>query len=101
MKNFKKWLFYIAYTLVAMGLFLYFLFPSETFKGAVSTYLLKACRAIRFRSMSYIRFCLWGLGLSPSTSYKTTTLLAQIDRLNVMTAIVNAIVIPENNKFSW
>lgn len=41
MKKYKKSLLYIAYTLVAIGCFLYLLFPSETFKGVVSTYLQK------------------------------------------------------------
>jgi hypothetical protein len=41
MKKIKISLFYIAYTLVAIGCFLYLLFPSETFKGVVSAYLLK------------------------------------------------------------
>ena len=41
MKKLHKSLLYIAYTLVATGCFLYLLFPSQTFKGVVSTYLLK------------------------------------------------------------
>ena len=84
MKNFKKWLFYIAYTLVAMGFFLYFLFPSETIKGAVSTYLLKTIPGYQIQIHGLQPVLPLGLGFESVKVLKSDSLWAQIDRLNVM-----------------
>jgi len=83
MKNFKKWLFYIVYTLVAMGFFFYFLFPSETIKGAVSTYLLKTIPGYQIQIHGLQPVLPLGLGFDSVTVLKSHNLWAQIDRLNV------------------
>ena len=83
MKNFKKWLFYIVYTLVAMGFFFYILFPSETIKGAVSTYLLKTIPGYQIQIHGLQPVLPLGLGFDSVTVLKSHNLWAQIDRLNV------------------
>lgn len=84
MKKFKKWLFYIAYTLVAMGFFFYILFPSETIKGAVSTYLLKAIPGYQIQIHELQPVLPLGLGFDSVNVLQSDNLLAQIDRLNVI-----------------
>ena len=83
MKNFKKWLFYIVYTLVAMGFFFYILFPSETIKGAVSTYLFKTIPGYQIQIHGLQPVLPLGLGFDSVTVLKSHNLWAQIDRLNV------------------
>ena len=83
MKNFKKWLLYIAYTLIAMGFFFYILFPSETIKGAVSTYLLKTIPGYQIQIRGLQPVLPLGLGFESVKVLKSDSLWAQIDRLNV------------------
>jgi len=83
MKTFKKWSFYIAYTLVAMGFFFYILFPSETIKGAVSNYLLKTMPGYQIQIHDLQPVLPLGVGFDSVTVLRSDNLWAQIDRLNV------------------
>ena len=83
MKNLKKWFFYIAFTLVAMGCFLYFLFPSETFKGVVSTYLSKTLPDYQVQIGGLKPVLPLGLGFESMTVTQKDTLWAQIDQLKI------------------
>jgi len=84
MKRFRKWLFYIAFTLLAMGFFLYFLFPSETFKGAVSTYLLKTFPAYQIEIGRLRPVLPAGLGFESIGIFQRGRMWARIDRITVM-----------------
>jgi len=83
MKNIKKSFFYIAYTLVAIGCFLYLLFPSETFKGVVSAYLLETLPDYQIQIDRLKPVLPLGLGFEPVTVLQNNLMRAQIDRLNV------------------
>lgn len=76
MKRFRTWFFYIAYTLLAVGLFLFLLFPSESFKGAVATYLVKTFPAYQIQIGQVLPILPLGLGMD-------TVRISQQDRLNV------------------
>jgi type II secretion system protein N len=84
MKRFRKWLFYIAFTLLAMGFFLYFLFPSETFKGAVSTYLLKTFPAYQIEIGRLRPVLPAGLGFESIGIFQRGRLWASFDRITVL-----------------
>ena len=83
MKNINKRLFYIAYTLVAIGCFLYFLFPSETFKEAVSGYLSRTLPAYQIKIDRLRPVLPLGLGFSPVAVMQNKRLWVQIDTLTV------------------
>jgi type II secretion system protein N len=83
MKSLKKWLFYIAFTLVAIGCFLYLLFPSETFKGAVSAYLLRALPDYQIQIDRLKPVLPLGLAFESVTVSQKDTLWAQIDQLKI------------------
>ena len=77
MKRFRNWFFYIAYTLFAVGLFLYLLFPAESFKGAVSTYLLKTFPAYQIQIGQVQPVLPLGLGMD-------SVRITQQDRLDLL-----------------
>jgi type II secretion system protein N len=83
MKNIKKWLFYITFTLVATGCFFYLLFPSETFNGAVSTYLLKKLPDYQIEIDRLKPVLPLGLGFESVTVMQKENLWAQIDVLKI------------------
>ncbi len=83
MKKNKNLLFYIAYTLVATGFFFYLLFPSATFKGVVSAYLLKTLPDYQIQLDQLKPVLPLGLGFEPVIVLQNNRMLAQIDRLNV------------------
>jgi len=83
MKKAKKSLFYIAYTLVAIGCFLYLLFPSATFKGVVSAYLLEMFPDYQIQIDKLHPVLPLGLGFEPVIVMQNNRMRAQIDRLNV------------------
>jgi len=84
MKNLKKWLLYIAFTLIVMGFFFYILFPSETIKGALSTYLLKTVPGYQIQIHDLQPVLPFGLGFDSIKVLQSNNLWAQIDRLNVI-----------------
>ena len=83
MKRFRTWFFYIAYTLFAVGLFLFLLFPSETFKGAVSTYLLKTFPAYQIQIGQVMPILPLGLGMDSVRISQQERLNAQIDEIKI------------------
>lgn len=89
MKKIKISLFYIAYTLVAIGCFLYLLFPSETFKGVVSAYLLKMLPDYQIQIDRLQPVFPLGLGFEPMIVLQNDHTLAQIDTLNVTPRIAS------------
>lgn len=89
MKKLHKSLLYIAYTLVATGCFLYFLFPSQTFKGVVSTYLVKMLPGYRVQFERLQPVLPLGLGFESLSVLQNDRKLAQIDRLNVAPRIAS------------
>lgn len=89
MKKYKISICYIAYTLVAIGCFLYFLFPSQTFKGVVSTYLLKILPGYQIQFDRLQPVLPLGLGFDTVSVLQNDHKLAQIDRLNVTPRITS------------
>ncbi len=89
MKNFKILIGYIAFTLLATGCFLYLLFPSEAFKGVVSTYFLKMLPGyqIQFERMQPVLPL--GFGFESVDVLQDHHKLAKIDRLNIAPRIVS------------
>jgi len=84
MKRFRTWLFYLAFTLLAVGLFLYLLFPAESFKGAVSTYLLKTFPAYQIQIGQVLPILPPGLGLDSVRISQQDRLYAQIDKIKLI-----------------
>ncbi len=89
MKKLHKSLLYIAYTLVATGCFLYLLFPSQTFKGVVSTYLLKMLPGYQIRFDRLQPVLPLGLGFESVSVLQNERMWAQIDRLNITPRIAS------------
>lgn len=89
MKKLKKSLFYVVYTLAATGCFLYLLFPSETFKGVVSTYLLKMLPDYQVQFDRLKPVLPFGLGFESVIVSQNHRKWAQIDKLNVAPRIVS------------
>ncbi len=89
MNNYKKSLLYIAYTFVAIGCFLYFLFPSQTFKGVVSTYLLKMLPDYQIRFERLKPVLPLGLGFETLSVLQNDHTRAQIDSLSVTPRITS------------
>ena len=89
MKNIKKILLYIAYTLVAIGCFLYFLFPSEIFKGVVSAYILKMLPDYQIQIDRLQPVLPLGLGFEPVIVLQDDHTWVQIDRLNLTPRIAS------------
>ena len=89
MKNLKLLIGYIAFTLLATGCFLYFLFPSEAFKGVVSTYLQKMLPGYQFQFDRLKPALPLGLGFETVNVLQDDHKLAKIDRLNVAPRIVS------------
>lgn len=89
MKKNHKFLLYIAYTLVAIGCFLYFLFPSETFKGVVSDYLLKLLPDYQVQFDRLQPVLPLGLGLETVSVLQNDRKWLQIDRLNLTPQITS------------
>jgi type II secretion system protein N len=89
MKKLHKSLLYIAYTLVVTGCFLYLLFPSQTFKGVVSTYLLKMLPGYQIQFDELQPVLPLGLGFASVSVLQNERMLAQIDRLNVTPRIAS------------
>ncbi len=89
MKNLKLLIGYIAFTLLATGCFLYLLFPSEAFKGVVSTYLLKMLPGYQFQFDRLKPALPLGLGFETVNVLQDDLRLAKIDRLNVAPRIVS------------
>ncbi len=83
MKRFRTWFFYIAYTLFAVGLFLFLMFPAETFKGAVSTYLVKTFPAYQIQIGHVMPILPLGLGLDSIRVSQPDGLNAQIDAIKI------------------
>ena len=76
MKRFRRWLFYIAYTVLAVGVFFYLLFPADLFKGAVSAYLLKTFPAYQIQIGQVQPFLPLGIGMD-------SVRISQQDRLDI------------------
>ncbi|MFC1876924.1 type II secretion system protein GspN [Thermodesulfobacteriota bacterium] len=89
MKKIKKSIYYIAYTLVAIGCFLYLLFPSQTFKGVVSTYLLKMLPGYQIQFDGLQPILPLGLGFESVSVLQNDRMWAQIDRLNITPRIAS------------
>lgn len=89
MKKLHKSLLYIAYTLVAIGCFLYLLFPSQTFKGVVSTYLLKMLPDYQIQFDRLQPVLPLGLGFETVSVLQNDHMWVQIDRLNVTPRITS------------
>ena len=89
MKKLKISLYYIAYTLVAIGCFLYLLFPSETFKGVVSTYLLKMLPDYQIQFDRVQPVLPLGIGLETVNVLQDDRKLAKIDRINITPRIIS------------
>ena len=89
MKKLKISLYYIAYTLVAIGCFLYLLFPSETFKGVVSTYLLKMLPDYQIQFDRVQPVLPLGLGLETVNVLQDDRKMAKIDRKNITPRIIS------------
>jgi type II secretion system protein N len=83
MKKIKKWLLYITYTLAAVGCFFYLLFPAETFKGAVSTYLSKMLPDYQIQINRLQPVLPLGLGFEQVIVSQNDRMLAQIDSLDI------------------
>jgi len=83
MKGINRGLLYVAYTLIAIGGFLYFLFPSETFKGAVSAYLLKRFPDYQVQIARLTPVLPPGLGFESISVLQGEQLYAQLDRLRL------------------
>lgn len=89
MKKLRTTIYYIAYTLVATGCFLYFLFPSEAFKGVVSGYLLKMLPNYQVQFDRLQPVLPMGLRLEMVSVLQNDDRLVKIDRLNVAPRIVS------------
>jgi type II secretion system protein N len=89
MKKFKVSIYYIAYTLVAIGCFLYLLFPAQTFKGVVSSYLLKMVPGYQIQFDRLQPVFPLGLGFESVSVIQDDRKWAQIDRLNVAPRILS------------
>ena len=89
MKKLKLSLYYIAFTLVASGCFLYLLFPSETFKGVVSTYLLKMLPDYQIQFDRVQPVLPLGIGLETVNVLQDGRKLAKIDRINITPRIIS------------
>jgi len=83
MKRFRTWFFYLVYTVVAVGLFLYLLFPAEAFKGAVSAYLVKTIPAYQIQIDHVTPVLPLGLGLDSVRISQQDRLNAQIDEIKL------------------
>ncbi len=79
MKRFRRWFFYIAYTVFAGGVFFYLLFPAEAFRGAVSTYLLKTFPAYQIQIGQVRPLLTVGLGIDSVSISRKDRLNVQID----------------------
>lgn len=88
MKRFRTWFFYIAYTLFAVGLFLFLMFPSESFKGAVSTYLLKTFPAYQIQIGQVLPILPLGLGMNSVRISKQDRLNVHIDEIKLTPRLV-------------
>ena len=82
MKTVKNYLFYIAFFLVAMGFFLYLLFPSEAIKGAVSAYLLKSLPDYQVQIERLQPVFPLGIGFESVSVSQDDRMWARIDSLN-------------------
>lgn len=89
MKKNHKFLLYVAYTLVAIGCFLYFLFPSETFKGVVSAHLLKLLPDYQVQFERLQPVLPLGLGFETISVLQNDRKWVQIDRLNLTPKITS------------
>lgn len=89
MKKLKILLCYIAFTLVVTGCFLYFLFPSEVFRGVVSNYLLKMLPGYQIQFDRLQPVLPLGLAFEMVNVSQDEHRLAKIDRLNVAPRIVS------------
>ena len=89
MKKPKILLCYIAFTLVVTGCFLYFLFPSEVFRGVVSNYLLKMLPGYQIQFDRLQPVLPLGLAFEMVNVSQDEHRLAKIDRLNVAPRIVS------------
>ena len=87
MKKVRKWLLYIAYTLLAMGCFFYLLFPAETVKGAVSAYLSKILPDYQIGIQRLYPVLPVGLGFESVTVLQNDRTWARIDKLNLTPAM--------------
>ena len=83
MKRFRTWILYVAYTLLALGLFLYLLFPAEPFKGAVSSYLLKTFPAYQIQIGQVLPILPLGLGMDSVHISQQDRLNARIDEIKL------------------
>lgn len=83
MKQLHKWLFYVAFTLVAMGCFLYLLFPAQTFKGALSGYLLKTLPDYQIQIERLHPVLPLGIGFESLRISQDGHMWAQIDQLKL------------------
>ncbi len=83
MKRFRTWFFYIAFTLFAVGFFLYLLFPADSIKGAVSTYLLKTFPAYQIHIGHVLPILPPGLGMDSVRISQQGRLTAQIDEIKL------------------
>ena len=83
MKRFRTWFFYIAFTLFAVGLFLYLLFPADSIKGAVSTYLLKTFPAYQIHIDHVLPILPPGLAMESVRISQQGRLTAQIDEIKL------------------
>jgi len=84
MKRFQTWLFYIAYTLIAVGLFLYVLFPSESIKAAVSTYLLKTFPAYQIQISEIQPILPPGVGMDSVRISQQNRMGLQFDEIKII-----------------
>jgi type II secretion system protein N len=88
MKRLRTWFFYIAYTVSAVGLFLYLLFPGESVKGAVSAYLVKTFPAYQIQIGQVAPILPFGLGLDSVRISQQDRLNTQIDEIKLTPKVV-------------